>query len=270
MRTRTPLRRAVCWLALGALLWLLAAPQAHAQEGEGDSAADVLTVQQLIEGGGWIGIVILVLSVAMVALIVEHLITIRRGSLMPPGLAEQVYQLVMQGQFQQAEQISRESSSLLGHVLAAGLADVGLGYNAMEKSMEDAATEQSARLFRKIEYLSVIGTVAPMLGLLGTVWGMILAFMEFKAKANPQVVDLAPDISVALITTLFGLLVAVPAVASFAFFRSRVDELVAEASLLADHVFGDYRRSLAIQRRTQRQNRSAPRTIAPPKPKTAG
>jgi biopolymer transport protein ExbB len=240
---------------------------AFAQD-EGGSAGEVLTVGQLIEGGGWIGIVILVLSVAMVALIVEHLITIRRAALMPPGLAEHVYPLIMQGQFKQAEQVCRENGSLLGQILAAGLADAGLGYHAIEKAMEDAAVEQSARLFRKIEYLSVISTVAPMLGLLGTVWGMILAFMEFKAKANPQVVDLAPDISVALITTLFGLLVAVPAVASFAFFRSRVDELVAETSLLAEQVFADYRRSLVLKRRAERHSRV--RSVAPPKPKTAG
>ena len=256
-------------VALSAVVWVSLSSAAWAQD-EADSG-EVLTVQQLIEGGGWIGFVILALSVARVALIVEHLITIRRAVLMPPGLAEQTYQSIMQGQFKQAEQACRENGSLLGHILAAGLSEVGLGYHAIEKAMEDAATEQSARLFRKIEYLSVIGTVAPMLGLLGTVWGMILAFMEFKAKANPQVVDLAPDISVALITTLFGLLVAVPAVASFAYFRSRVDELVAETSLLAEHVFADYRRSLASRRRSQRQqSRPGSRSVPPPKPKTAG
>lgn len=256
-------------LLTGCLLAGPLASRALAQD-EAAQSGEVLTVQQLIEGGGWIGFVILALSVAMVALIVEHLITIRRAALMPPGLAEHIYPLIMQGQFKQAEQVSRENGSLLGQILAAGLADAGLGYNAIEKSMEDAAVEQSARLFRKIEYLSVISTVAPMLGLLGTVWGMILAFMEFKAKANPQVVDLAPDISVALITTLFGLLVAVPAVASFAFFRSRVDELVAEASLLAEHVFADYRRSLSLKRRAQRQQNRPLRGVAPPQPKTAG
>jgi biopolymer transport protein ExbB len=153
--------------------------------------------------------------------------------------------------------------SFLGHQLAAGVREVDLGYSAVEKAMEDAAAEQSARLFRKIEYLSVIGTLAPMLGLLGTVWGMILAFMEFEAKANPQVSDLAPAIYKALVTTLFGLGVAVPAVAAFAYFRNRIDELVAETSLLAEHVFFDFKRTLAAQRRAgQKKQRGETATAA--------
>ena len=96
-----------------------------------------------------------------------------------------------------------------------------------------------------------------MLGLLGTVWGMILAFMEFEQKANPQVSELAPGIYRALVTTLFGLWVAVPAVASFAYFRNRIDELVAQTALLAEHVFADSKRMLAVRRREERKARTA-------------
>jgi biopolymer transport protein ExbB len=129
--------------------------------------------------------------------------------------------------------------------------------------MEDAATQQSARLLRKVEYLSVLSTVAPMLGLMGTVWGMILAFMEFERKANPQVSELAPGVYKALVTTLFGLIVAIPAIAAFAYFRNRVDELVAQTSLLAEHVFADYKRALSAQRRA---DRTAKRPSAPATP----
>jgi biopolymer transport protein ExbB len=115
----------------------------------------------------------------------------------------------------------------------------------VEKAMEDAAAEQSARLLRKIEYLSVIGSIATMLGLLGTVWGMILAFMEFERKANPQISELAPGVYKALVTTLQGLIVAIPANVAFAYFRNRIDELVAQTSLMAEHVFADYKRSAA-------------------------
>ncbi|MBW3543821.1 MAG: MotA/TolQ/ExbB proton channel family protein [Planctomycetes bacterium] len=233
------------------------------EDGSPRAAAPSIDVRELFRAGGAIGIVILALSVAMLALIVEHLISIRRGALMPPGLAEHCHQLIAQRQFKEAEQLCQQRPSFLGHVLAAGLREVELGYEAVEKSMEDAATEQSARLFRKIEYLSVIGTIAPMLGLLGTVWGMILAFMEFEAKANPQVAELAPGIYKALVTTLVGLCVAVPALASFAVFRNRIDELVAESSLLAEHVFVDYKRSLLMrkkQRAAERRGSPALRT----------
>ena len=90
-----------------------------------------------------------------------------------------------------------------------------------------------------------------MLGLMGTVWGMILAFMEFELKANPQISELAPGVYKALITTLQGLGVAIPAIGALAFFRSRVEELSTETTLLAAHVFSDYRRA-AQARRKQR------------------
>ena len=193
--------------------------------------------------GGTIGLVILALSMAMVALVVEHMLTIRRKALMPTGLAESVGSLLSAGRFTEADQLCRERPSFLGAVLAEGLAEAPLGYQAVEKSMEDASAEQAARLFRKIEYLSVIGTIAPMLGLLGTVWGMIVAFQEFATKINPPVSELAPGIYQALVTTLMGLGVAVPALAAFAIFRNRVDEFVAESVLTAEQAFADFKRA---------------------------
>ncbi|HAA62654.1 MAG TPA: MotA/TolQ/ExbB proton channel family protein, partial [Planctomycetaceae bacterium] len=180
---------------------------------------------------------------AMVALIVEHMLTIRRKALMPTGLADSVGSLLSAGRFTEADQLCRERPSFLSAVLAEGLAEAPLGYAAVEKSMEDASAEQAARLFRKIEYLSVIGTIAPMLGLLGTVWGMIVAFQEFATKINPPVSELAPGIYQALVTTLMGLGVAVPALAAFAIFRNRIDELVAESSLMAEHAWADFKRA---------------------------
>ncbi|WP_417379016.1 MotA/TolQ/ExbB proton channel family protein [Gimesia sp.] len=238
------------WASLICACLYLAAPTfCLAAEESGTSAGtDISKVdfRQLVDDAGTIGIIIAVLSIAMVALIVEHIISIRRNALMPPGLAEEVHGLITQQQYRSADSVCKSNPSFLSYILSAGLAEVQLGYGAVEKAMEDAAMQQSARLNRKIEYLSVIGTLSPMLGLLGTVWGMILAFSEFTAKANPDVAELAPGISKALITTLFGLSVTVPALASFAFFRNRIDELVAQSSLLAEHVFADFKRSIAV------------------------
>ena len=98
---------------------------------------------------------------------------------------------------------------------------------------------------------------------------MITAFMEFEAKANPAVSELAPGIYRALVTTMLGLTVAVPAFASFAIFRNRIDELVAEASLTAEHVFADFRRDQARrERKLAKQERaveSSPREPAAPR-----
>jgi biopolymer transport protein ExbB len=214
---------------------------------------------QLFHDGGTIGYVICGLSLAMMALVFEHLLTIRRGTMIPRGLPEEAHRQITAGQYKGAEEACRSRPSLLAYLLLAGLKEVNLGYHAVEKAMEDAAAEQSARLLRKIEYLSVIGSVATMLGLLGTIWGMILAFMEFERKANPQISELAPGVYKALVTTLLGLSVAIPASVAFAFFRNRIDELVAQTSLMAEHVFADYKRA-----------KGAPRPVdgGPPRPKT--
>ncbi|MFQ5734559.1 MAG: MotA/TolQ/ExbB proton channel family protein [Planctomycetaceae bacterium] len=260
---RSPFRRFVVAAAAVLCLSQLGMTPGFAAEEDAQPSADGVDLRQILDDAGAIGIIIIVLSVAMVALIIEHLISFRRKALMPPGLAEQTHQFIMQGQFKQAQQACRAKSSFLGHVLSSGLSEVGLGYSAVEKSMEDAATEQSARLFRKIEYLSVIGTLTPMIGLLGTVWGLMLAFQEFELKTNPHISELAPGIRKAMVTTLMGLSVAVPALASFAFFRNRIDELVAESSLMAEHVFADYKRSLVAKRRA---TTAAGKSDAPPSP----
>lgn len=256
-------------LSLPVIWWLTAQP-ALAQDA-GFFGEDGVNVRALLRAGGVIGVIIAGLSVAMVALIVEHLLSIRRGGLMPPGLADDLHKLITEAQYQRADERCRQSPSFLGYVVSAGLQEVGLGYDAVEKAMEDAAQEQQARLFRKIEYLSVIGTIAPMLGLMGTVWGMIVAFGEFTQKANPQPADFAPGISQALVTTLLGLTVAVPALAAFALFRNRIDEYVAETSLLAEHVLQSYKRSKgrrpggdAEQKPTTARERRASRPPVPP------
>jgi biopolymer transport protein ExbB len=209
----------------------------------------------LLEAGGTIGWIIMALSLWMVALIVQHLITVRRGALMPAGLAEEVHRLIGAGNYPQAQNECSQRPSFEAYVLEAGLAETRLGYSAVEKAMEDASQQQAARIYRKLEYFTVIGTIAPMLGLLGTVWGMILAFMEFEAKANPQVSELAPGIYRALVTTLQGLCVAIPALGAYAILRNRVDELVAETTLLAEYVFSGFKRSTLLRRQEQRRSR---------------
>lgn len=213
-----------------------------------------LSLNDMLRAGGAVGYLIVLLSMVMVALIADHVMNIRRSMLIPPGLAEEVHRCLAEGKIDEAKKHCQAHPGFLSRVLQSGLDETGGSYNAIEKAMEDAAVEQSSRLFRRIEYLSVIATIAPMLGLMGTVWGMIQAFLEFEQKANPQVSELAPGIYRALITTLLGLGVAVPSLSAFAIFRNRIDELAAEATLLSEHVFADFRRAL----QARRSNRERP------------
>lgn len=249
-------RRVLLVLSIGAMFaeqTLLAADPAPAAP----AGPKMMSLVELFEAGGTIGYIITGLSFLMVALIVEHLISLRHNALIPPGLADAIHHHLALRHYEEARQQCQFHPSFLAYVLAAGLRETDLGYAAVEKALEDAAVEQSARLYRKIEYLSVIGTIAPMLGLLGTVWGMILAFMEFEQKANPQVSELAPGIYKALVTTLQGLCVAIPALAAFAHFRNRIDQLVADGSLTAEAVFADYKRFALAEPRAERTKAAA-------------
>jgi len=203
---------------------------------------------EILSAGGVIGIVILLLSVAAVALVIEHAVTIRESVLMPPGLADDVRAALSEGNLALAIRRCHEQPSVLAFVLQAGLAEADDGYPAVEKASEDAMADQSARLFRKIEYLSVIGNIAPMLGLLGTVIGMIVAFREVAdTQGAARAADLAEGIYLALVTTVEGLIVAIPSLAVFAVFRSRVDQLVAETSYAAQHAFAPVKRGRAVR-----------------------
>ena len=168
---------------------------AIAAPGETESGA-ATTDQKAPEGffdivfsGGFTGFLIVMLlvalSIGMVALIIEHLLSIRAPVLMPPGLAENVQKQLLAGNATQASAVCTNNPSFLAFILEAGIAEVDGGWGAVEKSMEDAAAEQSARLFRKIEYLSVIANIAPMVGLLGTVFGMIFALQITIVIAFP-------------------------------------------------------------------------------------
>jgi len=206
--------------------------------------ASLLTVVLSLGMTGLLMLLLLfALSTTAVALAIDHMISIRSGVLMPAGLAAQVREQLGSDRLAAADQLCVRYPSFLAFVLRAGFAEVDGGWAAVEKGMEDALAQQSARLFRKIEYLSVIGNIAPMVGLLGTVIGMIFAFQEVaNAEGAARAAQLAEGIYTALITTVGGLLVAIPSLAAFAIFRNRVDQLVAEVAYTAHHVMAPIKR----------------------------
>lgn len=188
-------------------------------------------------------VILLLMSLTAAYLIFDHIMTIRRKDLMPEGLSDQVRQSLMSGDVAGAREACNAKPSLLSFVLMHGISELEFGWNSVEKSIEDALAEQSARLLRKIEYLNVIGNMAPMVGLLGTVIGMIFAFQAVAAtQGTASAPQLATGIYQALVTTVGGLIVAIPAIGAFAVFRNRIDQFVAEAAYMAQHVFTPLRR----------------------------
>ncbi len=210
-----------------------------------DAAPDGLL--DIIFAGGVTGLaivlVLLALSMVALALAVEHVLTIRRDVLMPPGLAEQVAKQLAAGDRRAAAEACDLRPSFLAGVLRAALAESDGGWPAIEKALDDSCAEQAARLFRKIEYLSVIGNIAPMIGLLGTVVGMIFAFQEVAStQGAARAAQLASGIYQALVTTVGGLLVAIPSLAAFAVFRNRIDGLVTETAYAAQRALRPLKR----------------------------
>lgn len=202
---------------------------------------------EIVFSGGLVGIsivVALLLVSALVAyLVFDHLLTIRRKDLLPEGLADRVRQAFAAGDLAAAQTACQQQTSLLSLVLMHGISELEFGWSAVEKALEEALAEQSARLMRRIEYLSVLANIAPMLGLLGTVTGMIMAFREVAmTQGMASAPQLAEGIYSALVTTVIGLMIAIPAIGAYAIFRNRVDQLIAEAAYAAQHVFAPLRR----------------------------
>ena len=225
-----------------------------------------LTFFQIVFSGGPLGIanmlVLIGLSLTAAYLVFDNLMLIRKPNLIPAGLSDDVRRLVTENQIAQALAASKEEPSFLSYVLLHGLAEIDGGWSEVEKAMEDATAEQAARLFRRIEYLSVIGNIAPMVGLLGTVTGMLLAFKQVAdTEGNAGAAQLADGIYQALVTTVVGLIIAIPALGAFALFRSRVDQLVAEAAYAALHALAPLK-----QRTTSASAPPIQPPVSPPPP----
>jgi biopolymer transport protein ExbB len=181
-------------------------------------------------------------SIASIALIIEHGITIRRVVLLPELSVAQIKTMFDERRFREALEFCQTDPSFVSGVVHAGLVEAANGYDAMERAMQDAAEERTSRLYRKIEWLNLLGNIAPMLGLFGTVYGMMVAFATIEAKggkANPE--DLAGGIMIALVSTFCGLLVAMPALGAYGIFRSRVEQMSMEAALVAEELLANFK-----------------------------
>ena len=176
--------------------------------------------------GPTFSVVFLLISFALVSLVVMGFLQLRQSAMMPPEMVEDLNAHLDAKEWQQAYELASEDGSYLGQVLAAGIGKVSSGYTQAVEAMRDAAANESMRLEHLLSYVGLIGALAPMIGLLGTVWGIVKSFMEIAASTtSPKPAKLAEGISTALITTLIGLVIAIVAVAVFAFFKNRLQSL---------------------------------------------
>jgi biopolymer transport protein ExbB len=206
--------------------------------------SDTISLWSTITAGGPIGYLIMFMSLIAVSFVIEHFITIRRDRLIPSQVIADLDQLLNAKQYDQARQVCTENNSYLTSVVGAGLAQIGsmFGFFDMQNTMQETSEREISRLNRKLEYLAFIASSAPMMGLLGTVTGMITAFNEIaetEGAAMPS--DLAQGISEALVTTCLGLIVAIPTMFFVSFFRTRIEGIVSETETVVEKLMGRFR-----------------------------
>lgn len=180
----------------------------------------------LIKSGGWLMLPIILCSIAAMGIISERFWSLRRKKIFPPELVAQVWKLSRDGKLDAVTLRSLKTSSPLGAVLAAGLANSHHGREIMRTSIEEAGRQVVHELERFLNSLGTIASVTPLLGLLGTVVGMIKVFSAIMVHGVGDPAVLGGGISEALITTAAGLSVAIPSLIFYRYFERLVEEYV--------------------------------------------
>lgn len=206
-----------------------------------EAAAPGVTEKTLIDTyfeGGWVMHLLLVASIAMVWLIIDIWLRTNRPKMTPPEDVAVAQELFRAGDYLGAYQAMKASFSPFAEVVRAGLGSVGYGKDATEEAIYATVDKVSSTLQTRINYLSVIGVCAPMIGLLGTVGGMKGAFGSLgTAGLSSGVGELAGHIGEVLVATATGLLVAIPAFMAFYFLRNKLQGAVHHLHEVSEHLF---------------------------------
>ncbi|MFT7243066.1 MAG: biopolymer transport protein ExbB [Candidatus Azotimanducaceae bacterium] len=181
---------------------------------------------ELVLAGGWLMIPILLCSVISAAICVERFWTLRSNQIVPKNLLAQVWNWIKTNEMDNRKLRELRAGSPLGQVLAAGIANHRRGREQMKESIEEVANQVVHEMERYLNTLGTVAAITPLLGLLGTVIGMIKVFTAIRLEGTGNAAVLAGGISEALITTAAGLTVAIPSLFFYRFFQRKVDELV--------------------------------------------
>ncbi|MBT3831315.1 MAG: MotA/TolQ/ExbB proton channel family protein [Gammaproteobacteria bacterium] len=181
---------------------------------------------ELVQAGGWLMIPILLCSVVAAGISVERLWTLRAEQVAPRDLLTQVWSWIRNNEMDSSRLREVKSGSPLGQILVAGITSHRRGRDVMKESIEEVANHVVHELERYLNTLGTVAAITPLLGLLGTVIGMIKVFTAIQLEGTGNAAVLAGGISEALITTAAGLTVAIPSLFFHRYFQRKVDELV--------------------------------------------
>ncbi len=190
----------------------------------------------MLRASGPIGLVIALMSFYLIAVIVWMALNYRAPIAVPSEVVHEVQSLLGQSKYNEAYQRLLEDSSFLARVLSAGVRKLAAGPIPAQRAMELANEDATMEMEHRTTYLATVGTLGPMIGLVGTVYGMILSFRVIAVEgSSPQASQLAEGISTALFATLEGIALSIPAIYFYALFRNRIARLSLEVGMTAEH-----------------------------------
>ena len=209
--------------------------------------------EQFVTSGGWIvWFILLPMSFATVYLTVLYAMTISRKNLVPAGIGDEIGKMALAVGLKGLAESLAAKDDLVSIAVAGAIKRGRDDWFRLREAFFESLQEQAMRLSRKVEWVNLIGNVAPMVGLFGTVVGMIQLFGAIvTAGGQPQPVQLAGGISVALVTTFWGLLIAIPALAVYGIFRNQIEAIVNEAASEGEDALINIRNGLENRRRME-------------------
>jgi biopolymer transport protein ExbB len=195
-----------------------------------------------VHGGEWVGYILMVLSVCSVALIIQHFVQVRKSVILPEPVREQIELMLQAKQYRELLTFTTSDPSMLSYIVGRALGEAPSGLDAMERAMENALQERMVPLNAKPEVLAILGNTGPLIGLYGTVLGIILAFSDIVAKGGiPEPGELAGSIGVALVATFWGLTVAIPSLVVYAIMKTRIEAIGSDALAMGRELLSNFK-----------------------------
>jgi biopolymer transport protein ExbB len=230
----------VVFVALVAVLAI--SGTALAQDEDALASAEGTSLLDTIMAGGAIGFVIIGMSVVCVALTIEYFVSMTRDKLIPPDIHGELEVLFEDEEYEEALELCEAEPSFFTNCVGGAIPKMSAGYDMMIESTETDNASETFRLHTKVGYIGTIAAVAPMLGLMGTVYGMIQAFQKIaEQKGAPEPSELADSIGLALVTTLLGLIVAIPSLIVNFLLKAKVTKLSIEVATATEELFARLR-----------------------------
>lgn len=208
----------LCLVAAGVVFGQAAAPA--------EEFVQRKSVWDLFKSTGIVGILLLILSIIGTALLINYMMNINEAKLGNPVLVKQVEDVLTEGNLEEAFALAESDSSYAGKVLAGALSRSFGGYEEVKKGMDEAASVESFRVNAKLSYLSLVGNIGPLMGLLGTVTGMITSFQKIETMKNPTPGDLAVGVYESLVNTTMGLFIAIIFLSAYFFMKNKVSDVM--------------------------------------------